>query len=98
MSEQGTDRRIVHVHIEGGVQGVGYRLWTKRVADGLGLSGWVRNRREGSVEALFCGPAGDVARMLERCKDGPPAARVTAVEILAESGTAPDGFCVLPTA
>jgi acylphosphatase len=98
MSEQSLNRRSVRVRIEGGVQGVGYRFWTERVAEELGLTGWVRNRRDGSVEALFCGPADQVADMLERSKQGPPSARVTAINILAEGGTAPESFAVLPTA
>ena len=92
------DRRSVRVRIEGRVQGVGYRYWTERVAGELNLSGWVRNRRDGSVEALFSGPADDVAQMLECCKDGPPSARVTTVKIVEEGGTTPVGFDVLPTA
>jgi len=91
-------RRSVRVRIEGGVQGVGYRTWTERVAGELGLAGWVRNCRDGSVEAVFCGAADDVAQMLERCKDGPPSAHVTAVKIIEEGGLAPDGFDVLQTA
>src|SRR3954451_11015784 len=98
MSEAQVDRRTIRVRIEGGVQGVGYRYWTERVAGELGLAGWVRNRRDGSGEALFSGPAEDVAQMLERCRDGPPSARVTAVRIVEEGGAAPDGFEVLPTA
>ena len=98
MGEPQADRRTVRVRIEGGVQGVSYRYWTERVAGGLGLTGWVRNRRDGSVEALFAGPAADVARMLERCKDGPRSAHVTAVEVVEEGGEAPDAFEVLPTA
>jgi len=98
MSEQRLDRRGVRVRIEGGVQGVGFRLWTERVADDLGLTGWVRNRRDGSVEALFCGPADHVADMLQRCRQGPPSARVTAVKILAEGHSAPETFAVLATA
>jgi len=97
MSEQRLDRRGVRVRIEGGVQGVGYRFWTERVADDLGLTGWVRNRRDGSVEALFCGPADRVADMLERCKQGPSSARVTAIKILAEGDPAPEAFAVLAT-
>ncbi len=69
----------VLARIEGRVQGVGYRDWTVATARGLGLSGWVRNLGDGRVEALFHGPAGDVARMVEACRRGPPAARVTAV-------------------
>ena len=98
MSEQRVDRRGVRVRIEGGVQGVGFRLWTERVADDLGLTGWVRNRRDGSVEALFCGPADHVAAALGRCQQGPRSARVTAVKILAEGDRAPETFAVLPTA
>jgi acylphosphatase len=91
-------RRSVRVRIEGHVQGVSYRYWTERVAGHLGLSGWVRNIRDGSVEAVFAGPADDVAQMLERCRDGPRSAHVTAVTIVEEGAAAPDGFEVLPTA
>ena len=98
MSEPRGEARTVRVRIEGGVQGVGYRYWTERVAGELGLAGWVRNRRDGTVEALFAGPADDVAQMLERCKTGPPSARVIAVKVVEEDGTAPTGFDVLPTA
>jgi acylphosphatase len=91
------DSRAVRVRIEGGVQGVGYRYWTERVATELGLGGWVRNRRDGSVEALFCGRAEDVAEMLERCGDGPRGARVTIVKIVEEGGAAPEGFEILAT-
>jgi acylphosphatase len=97
MDAEQSDRRAVRVRIEGSVQGVGYRYWTERVATELGLAGWVRNRRDGTVEALFCGPAQDVAEMIERCRNGPRSARVTAVKIVEEDSTAPDGFEVLPT-
>jgi len=97
MDSERSDRRTARVRIEGSVQGVGYRYWTERVATELGLTGWVRNRRDGSVEALFCGPTRDVAEMLERCRDGPRAAHVTAVQIVEEGGAAPDGFDVLTT-
>ena len=96
MSSEG-DSRAVRVRIEGSVQGVGFRYWTERVATELGLAGWVRNRRDGSVEALFSGSAEAVAQMLERCRNGPRSARVTAVEIVEEGATAPDGFEVLAT-
>lgn len=97
MGEAPVDQRSVRVRIEGRVQGVGYRYWTERVAGDLGLDGWVRNRRDGAVEALFAGSPDDVAEMLERCRDGPPAAQVTSVTILEEDGTASAGFEVLPT-
>ena len=97
MTSEG-DSRAVRVRIKGSVQGVGFRYWTERVATELGLTGWVRNRRDGSVEALFCGRAEDVAVILERCGDGPRGARVTAVEIVEEGGGAPESFEILATA
>ena len=97
MDAEQSGRRAVRVRIEGSVQGVGYRYWAERVATELGLTGWVRNRRDGSVEALFCGPAQDVAVILERCREGPRAAQVSAVEIVEEGGVAPDSFDVLAT-
>jgi acylphosphatase len=93
----GNEVRTVRVGIDGRVQGVGFRYWTEEVAAELGVSGWVRNRRDGSVEALLCGDADAVAEMLQRCRDGPPSARVTAVRILQEGGDPPDAFEVLPT-
>jgi acylphosphatase len=94
-----SDVRTVRVRIAGRVQGVSYRYWTEDTARGLGLSGWVRNRRDGSVEALFSGAAEDVAEMLQRCHDGPAAAVVASVQVLAEGGDLPVGaFQVWPTA
>jgi acylphosphatase len=80
--------RAVAVSIQGRVQGVWYRGWTVREAARRGLRGWVRNRSDGSVEALFIGPAAAVADMLAACQRGPPAARVTAI---AERGAEDDG-------
>ena len=71
---------IGHVTIRGRVQGVGYRYWVEQQAAARGLEGWVRNRRNGSVEALFAGPANVVADMVALCRRGPSAARVDAVE------------------
>jgi acylphosphatase len=70
----------VSVRIRGRVQGVWYRGWTEEQAALRGLRGWVRNRRDGSVEALFCGPSGVVKDMIDACWKGPSAARVEAVE------------------
>jgi acylphosphatase len=97
MTDDAEDRRSVRVLIEGRVQGVSYRYWTERVARELGLDGWVRNRRDGSVEAVFAGPGGAVEEMLDRCREGPASAAVSSVRIVAEGGDAPDGFEVLPT-
>jgi acylphosphatase len=70
---------IRHVTIRGRVQGVGYRAWVEHEATARDLEGWVRNRRDGSVEALFAGSADIVAEMIALCRRGPPSARVDAV-------------------
>ena len=67
--------------VRGRVQGVGYRAWTELAALEHGLAGWVRNCRDGSVEALFAGEAAAIEAMLAACRHGPPAARVDAVEV-----------------
>jgi acylphosphatase len=90
--------RTVQVLISGQVQGVWYRAWTEETARDLGLAGWVRNRRDGNVDAVFSGPPDAVATMVARCAEGPPKARVAAVEVVAENLSAPEGFSVLPTA
>src|SRR3569833_330036 len=74
-----TDRAIVRVTVLGRVQGVGYRAWVEDQATLNGLEGWVRNRQDGSVEAVFAGPSQDVAEMVAACWNGPPASRVDAV-------------------
>jgi acylphosphatase len=80
---------IRHVLIRGTVQGVGYRYWTRRTATARGLQGWVRNRRDRSVEAVFAGPQQTVAEMIALCRRGPASARVDAVD---ESGAEPDAL------
>jgi acylphosphatase len=89
--------RTVHVLIEGRVQGVYYRAWTQQSARELGLSGWVQNRRDGAVEAVFSGDPVCVDTMLRRCEDGPPDALVTNVTVISEGGSVPDGFSVRRT-
>ena len=71
---------IRRVRIRGRVQGVGFRAFVEYTAQDHGLAGWVRNRRDGSVEAVFAGPPEAVAAMIEACRRGPPGARVDAVE------------------
>ncbi|PTQ10904.1 acylphosphatase [Sphingomonas oleivorans] len=73
--------------IHGRVQGVFFRDWTVETARSLGLDGWVRNRADGSVEALVSGEAQVIARFVALCHEGPPAARVDRVEV-EESGEA----------
>lgn len=70
---------IRRVLIRGRVQGVGYRAWVDHQAKRLGLQGWVRNRRDGSVEALFGGPEETVADMIASCWNGPSLARIDEV-------------------
>lgn len=69
----------VRVLITGRVQGVWFRGWTVEQARARGLRGWVRNRTDGSVEAVFCGPVDLVDEMVESCRMGPPSADVTRV-------------------
>lgn len=73
----GLIRRVI---ITGRVQGIGYRAWTEQVARDRGIEGWVRNRRDGSVEALFAGPEAAVVGMIAACRHGPPGSRVEAIE------------------
>lgn len=85
----------MHVRVTGRVQGVAYRAWTRAEADLLGLRGWVRNRGDGSVEALIAGPEERVKDMIAAMSEGPGAARVTDVWAEpAEPGTVPQGFAV----
>ena len=71
----------VHVVVYGYVQGVAFRASCQRQAGYLGVTGWVRNRWDGSVEALFEGPADAVDAMVRWCHHGPTAAEVTSVEV-----------------
>jgi acylphosphatase len=90
--------RTVHATITGLVQGVGYRAFVERQAAMRGLSGWVRNRSDGSVEAVFAGEAQAVEAILDACRAGPRLAVVeqVAVEDLADRDET-RGFRVLPT-
>lgn len=90
--------RTSHVLISGVVQGVGYRAWVEREAMARRLSGWVRNRRSGAVEAVFSGAATDVADMLAACSTGPRLARVSAVEAQDREEAETGPFRVLPSA
>ena len=85
--------------ITGRVQGVGYRDWAMETAQRLGLSGWVRNRTDGSVEALVVGEDEAVGRMIEACRRGPTLARVDAVDVEPVGlDVLPSGFTRRPTA
>ncbi len=75
------DNVRAHAHISGLVQGVFFRSNTERMALNLGLKGWVRNLRDGRVEAVFEGKRDKVTEMLQWCKMGPPNAKVIDVTI-----------------
>ena len=94
----------LRVSIRGRVQAVGFRAYVEHAALTHGVEGWVRNRRDGSVEAVFAGPAERVATVIEACRHGPGGARVEAID---EFPAGPDEvsrrysgelFSVLPTA
>lgn len=87
-------RRVL---IEGRVQGVGFRWWTRHAAQALGLRGWVRNRRDGGVEAVFAGPADAVSAMVEKCRSGPPSSRVIDLKVVDAEMPAEPGFEARPT-
>jgi acylphosphatase len=76
-----SDRIARHVIVLGRVQGVGYRAWAEREAQTRDLQGWVRNRHDGAVEAVFAGPAGVVQGMIEACRRGPSFARVERLDV-----------------
>jgi len=98
-----SDNIICHVVARGRVQGVGYRAFVEDEAYRRGLHGWVRNRRDGSVEAVFAGPRTAVDAMIEVCRRGPMSARVDALyqregtetDLIEREGG--DAFSVLPT-
>lgn len=70
-----------HLIIEGRVQGVAYRYFTRDVAGSLGLQGWVRNLYDGNVEVVFEGERDQIERAIDRCHEGPPFAVVTRIEV-----------------
>ncbi|HZP99010.1 MAG TPA: acylphosphatase [Reyranella sp.] len=84
--------------ITGRVQGVGYRDWVITTGRRLGLTGWVRNRTDGAVEALIVGEEGAVGRMIQACRRGPPLARVDEIDVdPVDLDILPEGFRRLPT-
>ena len=92
-----TDRVATRIVVHGRVQGVWYRGWTVDQARARGLTGWVRNRREGTVEALFHGPAEAVRHMVEACREGPVTAHVRRVREYADEPPDEPGFLQRPT-
>ena len=85
--------------ITGRVQGVGYRDWAMSAAQRLGITGWVRNRADGAVEALIVGDEAAVGSMIDACRRGPSMARVDNLDIEpVDLDILPQGFTQLPTA
>jgi acylphosphatase len=82
------DERIVRLMIAGRVQGVGYRAFVEEEAIQRGLRGWVRNRRDGAVEAVIAGPGAVVDSMIEVCRRGPSAAQVRSIDVQPAETTA----------
>jgi acylphosphatase len=93
----GGETKCVRVRIEGKVQGVWFRAWTAEEATTRGLHGWVRNRRDGSVEAQLAGPAGKIDDMVAACRRGPPHARVERIIAAPAEDDGEPGFRTLPT-
>jgi len=89
--------RAARLRITGHVQGVWYRGWMMEQAARLNLRGWVRNRKDGSVEALVVGPASLVQEIIGLCAEGPAAARVERIVVDDAQGITPDDFRQMPT-
>jgi acylphosphatase len=88
----------VKLTISGRVQGVGYRYWLAEEARRVGLDGWTRNTFAGDVEALFSGDRVLVEAIVERCREGPPAAIVEHIEATAAEPPDWTGFRILADA
>ncbi|MCB9960338.1 MAG: acylphosphatase [Rhodospirillaceae bacterium] len=87
-----SQRRAVRLIIQGRVQGVWFRGWTVDMATSLGLDGWVRNRRDGSVEALAAGPPEAVEQLIQACHTGPSMAHVLDVDVRDAADPGRTGF------
>ena len=91
-------RHVVRLVVHGRVQGVGYRAWAADTAQRLGLDGWVRNQRDGSVEILAIGDAQAIDALAAACRRGPPSAVVASVETAEGQDDGCLGFIVRPGA
>jgi acylphosphatase len=89
------DAKRVRVVVAGDVQGVGYRWSTREHAGALGLAGWVRNRPDGRVEAVFEGPAADVDAMVAWCRKGPRWSTVSDLDVVDELPEGESGFRIV---
>ena len=90
--------KAIHAMVSGVVQGVGFRFFVEREARARGLDGWVRNRRDGTVEAVIAGEDAAVDEMVTKLHSGPHGADVTTVRAGPYPGSVEPGFRTLPTA
>ena len=94
---EGVDRVSLRLRIEGMVQGVGYRAFAAAEARRLQVHGWVRNRSDGTVEALASGERTQVEAFVSACMQGPPGARVANIDLNNTEAPAESGFRQRPT-
>lgn len=90
-----SDTKTIRAVVSGRVQGVSYRAWTRRRALHHGVAGWVRNRPDRTVEALFSGPAAAVDALLAECRRGPLMARVADIAVAEAEPFTGEGFEIL---
>jgi acylphosphatase len=83
---------VQRVFVTGKVQNIGFRDWAVRTAQGLGVTGWVRNLRDGRVELLVAGEDEAAQALIEACRTGPPMARIDHIEARADGERVPKGF------
>ena len=92
-----SEKKAVHAIITGRVQGVFFRMETRRAAERFGVNGWVRNRQDGTVEAVFEAASEKVNQMIDWCRTGPPMASVSDVKVESIDFTGEDkGFLIRP--
>jgi len=92
-----TETQKVLLRIRGRVQGVCYRAWAIDEATRRGLTGWIRNRQDGTVEVLISGSEDAITGMIDVCKQGPPVADVTEIEVQITEEEAGLAFVTRPT-
>jgi acylphosphatase len=99
VTDEAAEKRTIRLIIRGRVHGVGFRAFVADEARRRGVAGWVRNRRDGTVEAVVAGTTAAVEEVVEACRKGPRSAWVSGVEIEEPAANPPSGtgFSVLPT-
>jgi acylphosphatase len=92
----GGELTTMRVRVEGKVQGIGFRAYAVRQALALNLKGWVRNRADGAMESFITGEVKDVERFVQACMKGPEGAKVTNIDLIADTDPGSEGFVELP--